>query len=370
MENVIVIGGGLGGLVSAISLARKGVPVTLIEKKRYPFHKVCGEYVSNEVLPFLQSLGVNPLGLQPARITRFQLTSPSGRSLNAPLDLGGFGVSRYAFDDYLYQIALKEGVSFRLQTFVEDFTFADDQFTVRLSDGTSLQSKALIGAYGKRANLDRQLERPFFKVRSPYIGVKHHLRLDFPPDLIALHNFKDGYAGIVAIEDGRFCLCYLTTRQNLKACGSIPEMEQRLLARNPFLKQAYAQAEFLYPQPEVINEISFAPKACVEDHVLMCGDAAGLITPLCGNGMAMAIHSAKLLSTHLLPYLQGQGSRNQLEAAYRQEWQRHFARRLQAGRVVQKVFGRPVLSEIAVGLFRRVPAGVQALMRLTHGDPF
>lgn len=357
-------------MVTAISLAREGAPVTVVEKKSYPFHKVCGEYVSNEVLPFLQWIGADPLVLAPARITRFQLTSPAGRSLSAPLDLGGFGVSRYALDHYLFQVASGLGVEFRLNTTVDAFAFADDAFSLSLSDGTSLAGPVVVGAFGKRANLDRQLDRPFFRNRSPYVGVKYHFRSEFPRDLIALHNFKDGYAGVVAIEDGCCNLCYLTTRQNLKTYGSIPEMEAQLLSRNPFLWQLFLEADFVSPQPEVINEISFAAKSCVEDHMLLCGDAAGMITPLCGNGMAMAIHSAKLLSDHLLPFLRGQKNRAMLEEGYRQDWQRHFSRRLRVGRAVQRMFGRPVLSEVAVGLLRSFPAGVQALMRQTHGQPF
>jgi menaquinone-9 beta-reductase len=370
LKKIIIIGGGLGGLVSAISLVREGVPVTLVEKKNYPFHRVCGEYISNEVMPFLQWIEADPAILQPARITRFQLTSPSGQSLSAQLDLGGFGVSRYALDQFLYQKAQALGVDFRLNTTVENVTFADEAFSVSLSDGSSLVSQVVVGAYGKRANLDRQLNRPFFRTRSPYMGVKYHFRSDFPRDLIALHNFENGYAGVVAIENGCYNLCYLTTRQNLKSAGSIPEMEAQILSQNPFLRQLFREAEFVHPQPEVINEISFASKTCVEDHLLLCGDAAGMITPLCGNGMAMAIHSAKVLSGHLLPFLRGQVNRAQLEEGYRQDWQRHFARRLKVGRTVQGLFGRPVLSDVAVRLFRPWPGAVQALMRQTHGQPF
>ena len=65
-----MVGGGLAGLISAIGLAEKGIGVTLIEKKSYPFHRVCGEYISNEVLPYLQSLNINVFELQPSRISR------------------------------------------------------------------------------------------------------------------------------------------------------------------------------------------------------------------------------------------------------------------------------------------------------------
>jgi flavin-dependent dehydrogenase len=371
--DVLIIGGGLGGLTAALDLRRRGHTVTLVERKRYPFHKVCGEYVSNEVRPYLRRLGADPAVLAPAAISRFQLSSPAGRTLTAPLDLGGFGVSRYTLDYFLFQQAQARGVEFHQQSTVTDVVFDEkaNQHRVTLADGRELTARVVLGAYGKRASLDRQLQRDFFQRRSPYLGVKYHLRLpDFPRNLIALHNFADGYAGISAIEDDKLCFCYLTTRQNLKAHSTIPQLEAAVLARNPHLARILGTAEFLYPQPEVINEISFAPKSCVENHVLLCGDAAGLITPLCGNGMAMAIHGAEIVSRHLHEFLGGRTSRAQLEAAYRREWQHEFGPRLRIGRVVQGLFGRPILSEAAVGGLRFLPAVVRGLMRHTHGTEF
>ena len=76
MKKVIVIGGGLGGLISSILLVRGGYHVTLIEEKKYPFHRVCGEYISNEVIPFLKRNGLYPGELSPCSISKFHLTSP------------------------------------------------------------------------------------------------------------------------------------------------------------------------------------------------------------------------------------------------------------------------------------------------------
>ncbi|KAA3439908.1 NAD(P)/FAD-dependent oxidoreductase [Rufibacter hautae] len=369
-RKVIVIGGGLAGLVNALQLSGQGVEVTLVEKKRFPFHKVCGEYISNEVLPFLQRLGVDVEGLKPAHLTHFMLSSPTGRTLQTPLDLGGFGVSRYTLDYHLFQLAQRQGVIFRQQVSATDVAFDGHEFTVTLSSGEQLQVPVVIGAYGKRSALDRRLNRSFFEERSPYLAVKYHLRTQFPKHVIALHNFADGYAGVSAIEEDRYCFCYLTTRHNLKKHGTIAQMEAQELSKNPWLRDLLQNSEFLYPQPEVINEISFAPKACLEDHVLMSGDAAGLITPLCGNGMAMAIHSAKLLSEQVLLFLNGQQTRTQLENIYSKAWQRQFGARLQTGRLVQRLFGRPVLSELAVTSLKYLPGAVGAIMRRTHGKPF
>ena len=371
--DVLLIGGGLAGLAAALDLAQRGHRVAVVERKQYPFHKVCGEYVSNEVLPYLRRLGADPAGLQPAAISQFMVSSPGGRLLTAPLDLGGFGVSRYVLDDFLYRLAVARGVTFYLKNTVTDVAFeaAADQHRVALADGRTLQARVVLGTYGKRAALDRQLQRSFFAQRSPYLGVKYHLRLPgFPRDVIALHNFADGYAGISAIEEDKLCFCYLTTRQNLKRHGTIPALEQAVLARNPHLRDILAGAEVLYPQPEVINEISFAPKQPVEQRVLMVGDAAGLITPLCGNGMAMALHGAALAATAAHDFLTAKTTRAAMETAYTRAWHAQFGARLRVGRAVQQLFGGPVLSELVVGGLRHWPGAVRALMRRTHGQAF
>ncbi len=367
---VVIVGGGLAGLTAAIRLAQAGLQVTLIEKKTYPYHKVCGEYVSNEVLPYLQALGADMAELQPARINRFRLSAPSGYTLETNLDLGGFGISRYTLDHYLYQLAVKNGVNFILNTAVQQVVFENNEFILSLNDGRQLKAEVVLGAYGKRANLDRQLARRFFSRRSPYIGVKYHVKYSQEKDVIALHNFKDGYAGISAVENDTYCFCYLTTRANLKRHGSIPAMEQAILYKNPHLRDIFTEAEFVYSQPEVINEISFATKTCVDNHLLMCGDAAGMITPLCGNGMAMAIHSGKLAAEQTIAYFSQGRNRQQLEANYSNAWQKQFGTRLQVGRTVQHLFGHPVLSELTVKVLKHLPVAVKAIMRQTHGAPF
>jgi menaquinone-9 beta-reductase len=372
MQDVLIVGGGLAGLVSALELARAGFGVTLVERKTYPFQKVCGEYVSNEVRPYVESLGVDLNALGAARITQFQLSSPSGRTLTSPLDLGGFGISRYVLDYELYQLGQAAGVRFVLGKQVEQVAFANDSFTVALNDGQTLTARLVIGAFGKRSKLDKALNRAFMAQPSPYVGVKYHIApgtqsRPFPNDLIVLHNFRDGYCGMSAVEDGRYCLCYLTTRANLREFGNIPDMERAVLWRNPHLREVFETWQFLYDKPEVINEISFAPKRAIEDHILMAGDSAGLITPLCGNGMAMAIHGAKLVSELSAQFLQNKLSRPDLERLYEARWRTLFARRLWVGRIVQRLFGNERLSELAVTAFGAVKPALRGIMRQTHG---
>lgn len=370
-KHVIVIGGGLAGLVASLHLAREGIACTVLEKSRYPVHRVCGEYVSREVVPYLTRLNAYPAELLPAQIDRFLLTSTSGDSAEMPLDLGGFGISRYAFDHYLFQLAKAQGVAFRLETEALTIRFQDDTFQVDTPSGT-LDANVVIAAHGKRSRLDKELQRDFISRHSPYVGVKYHIRLPgLPKDLIALHNFRNGYCGISHVEGNTINLCYLTHRDNVRAHGNLKEMEEAILFQNPFLKEIFTQAEFIFEKPEAINEISFETKGPLEGHVLMCGDAAGMITPLCGNGMALAIHSAKLAAEKVTRFCKEPGyTRQLLEKDYEAAWRGEFAFRLWAGRNIQRLFGGDGASRLAVRLAGHVKPVARRLMRLTHGNPF
>ncbi len=369
MKKVVVVGGGLAGLISAYILAGKNVPVVLIEKKEYPFHRVCGEYISNETVPFLKSHDLFPTEFEPPHIDQLQLTSVSGREAVIPLDLGGFGISRYAFDHFLYNRCVQAGVQCYINTEVEAIQFQSNQFEVKTNRQTH-SADVVIGSFGKRTKLDAQMQRGFLKKRSPYVGVKYHIRTEHPPNRISLHNFKDGYCGISNVEDGKSTLCYLTHRDNVKRFGNLPEMERQILYRNPYLKKLFTESEFLWERPEVINEISFATKAPVENHLLMCGDAAGMITPLCGNGMAIAIHAAKIVSDAVADFCEEKILRETMEATYHQQWNEHFATRLWAGRQIQQLFGSEWTSNLAVDLARYVKPVANYLVKSTHGQPF
>lgn len=371
--NIAIIGGGVAGLVNAIALSKAGFEVTLIERKKYPFNRVCGEYVSNEVLPFFNRLGIYPSQLGAAHITNLKVTSVNGNFLSQQLDLGGFGYSRYKLDDLLYQKALECGTKFILETKVSEVFFKDERFYIALADKQPIKADLVIGSFGKRSNIDQKLNRNFFYQRSPYLGIKYHIKTQFPKNLIQLDNFAGGYCGISKIEDDLYCLCYLTQNNQLKKHGSIPEMEKMVLHKNPHLKYIFANSDFVWPRPETINEISFEPKTTIDNHIIMSGDSAGMITPLCGNGMAIAIHTASLLSQCIIKHTaEGINATNRanLEKEYNHLWQQNFAKRLFIGRSLQSLFGNNIVSNLAVGMLSHLPFVSNYLIGKTHGKGF
>ncbi len=372
--DVAVVGGGLAGLSLSILCSRAGYTTILFEKEVYPFHKVCGEYISFESWNFITDLGLDLAALDLPVIKKLIVSSPVGQTISADLDLGGFGISRYYLDNELKKLAEENGVVVCDGTKVDDVVFNENTFTVSFKQQT-ITSKIVVGSFGKRSNLDVKWKRIFALKKhgklNNYLGIKHHIRTKFPADTIALHNFKDGYCGISRIEKDQYCVCYLTKAENLKqANNSIPEMEKIILSKNPFLKEIFAHSEFLFNKPVTISQISFDKKQPVENHILMLGDAAGMIAPLSGNGMSMAMHSSKIAFQKMDLFLKKKISRPDMEQEYNHHWNRLFSKRLKRGRWIQRLFGHEFLTNIFIRFIRHFPFIIKSLIRSTHGKDF
>ncbi len=368
--DIIIVGGGLAGLTAAIQLSLGQYAVLVIEKKPYPHHKVCGEYVSNEVVPYLESLGVDLNSAGIVHIDTLQMSTHSGNSITTKLPLGGFGISRYTFDNLLYDRAVKAGVEFIFEA-VSSINYRDEVFRVHTASKKFTCSIA-IGAYGKRSGLDKKLNREFIQQKSPWLGVKCHYEYEnFSDNLVALHNFKGGYGGLSKTEDGSVNFCYLANFENFKKFNSIEDFNQHVVAHNPYLNDFLRDANPKFKKPLSIAQISFEKKEAVENHVLMCGDSAGLIHPLCGNGMAMAIHSAKIVSNCITDYFKSSNhdDRIKLEHTYRVLWKKEFERRLRMGRYIQSLLMNDTVSELAFRTIAKSEKMLQLIIKRTHGSP-
>ncbi|RYZ49799.1 MAG: NAD(P)/FAD-dependent oxidoreductase [Chitinophagaceae bacterium] len=372
--DIAIVGGGLAGLAASIQLKRLGYSVILFEKDSFPHHKVCGEYVSLESKDFLMALGLPVNELHLPIIDTLLLTAPNGKVLTTKLPLGGMGISRYLLDSSLASIAQQAGVVVSEKTKIDDVKSIDNYFSIVVSN-KQITAKICCGAFGKRSNLDIKWNRDFVHRQNNrlnnYVGVKYHVRTNWKENVIGLHNFKNGYCGISKIEDDKYCLCYMTRAENLKASGnSITQMEEKVLYQNPHLKTIFQQSEILQHFPVTISQISFSQKEKVERNMLMLGDAAGMITPLCGNGMSIALHTSKIAAELIHLFMQGKLSTDDLLKHYQQHWQQNFASRLKTGRILQSFFGSNSLSNLLVSMFVIFPSLAKPLIRLTHGKPF
>jgi len=365
-HDVIIIGGGLAGLSSAIHLSKNKLRVLVIEKNTYPKHKVCGEYISNEVLPYLDFLGIDVFKLGAKKINHFEMSTPKNKQVKAKLALGGFGISRYCLDFELANRAIANSATI-IQDTVEDVFFKEDKFIVKTKNN-NYTSKIVIGAYGKRAHLDVKLKRRFIKNQSPYLAVKMHLKGVFPEHLVALHNFKGGYCGVSKVEDNSINVCYITNYKVFKKYKDIEEFQQKVIFKNNALKTIFENATPVFESPLTISQISFKTKQLIENHILMCGDTAGMVHPLCGNGMSMAIRSAQMASILIIQYFNGKiKTRETLEKQYLREWNTEFKSRLATGHIVANVFSNNILAEVLMQIVKWIPGILPQIIKQTHG---
>lgn len=365
---VIIVGGGLAGLTAGIHLSALGYQVIIFEKNAYPKHKVCGEYISNEVIPYLNSLQIHFEELHPTTITKLNFSTSSGKNIGTTLPLGGFGISRYALDDFMFKKAVSNGCKI-IQETVDAIVFDKNVFTVTSAEGTAFHSKIVLGAFGKRSAVDQKMQRDFIKHKSPWLAVKAHYKGSFPDDVVGLHNFKGGYCGVSKVENDLINVCYLADYETFKNYKNLEEYQEKIVAKNPNLKALFDTATLVSEKPLTISQISFAEKHAVDNHVLMIGDTAGLIHPLCGNGMAMAIHSAKIASELVTEYLRDELSRTALEEKYTEQWNYTFRKRLRTGRWIAALLQNPKLSEAALRILTVFPFLLPIIINKTHGKP-
>lgn len=369
--DAIIIGAGLAGCSTAIQLAQQGHRVLLLEQQRYPTHKLCGEFLSVEVISIFERLGildaVRSAGAVPIR--HASVTTCTGQSFHSDLPGTALGLSRYQLDLILMQRAEAVGAICKDGTAVTAISGNLQQgFTVATRQDT-FTARMVIGAYGKRSGLDRSLTRPFVQRPSPFVAFKAHYTGIELPSVVELHAFPGGYCGLSQIEAGRVNVCWIGHDQRMQAAAGSGERNS-VLFQNPTLAERLEAMECISSASQSLSQITFELKGKFDQDVWMIGDTAGMIAPLCGDGMAMALRSAELAVPMASAFLQGTLEIEILKHQYMSAWNNEFRTRLQLGRLMHYGFIYPTVARVGVQLCHQIPALGNALIRATRGASY
>ncbi len=302
-DEILILGGGVAGCAAAISLARKGTSVTLIERERTPRHKVCGEFLSGEALDDLHALGIDEESLGAVPIGNVRLAA-AHRAAEAHLPFPAASLTRKALDTALIAEAVAAGVRVECGRSVQALSrTSGDAWQATLDDGTTREAPTVFLATGKHDL--RGHTRPEDPAR--WVAFKMYFRLA-PAQAAELAGaselmlYPGGYGGIQPVEDGIANLCCVVQRRYLaRAGGRWESFLEKIKQDCPHLAMRIAGAEPLLDKPIAITHIPYGYiRRTTEDGLYCIGDQAAVIPSFTGDGISIALHTARCASTAYL----------------------------------------------------------------------
>jgi flavin-dependent dehydrogenase len=365
MYDVIVVGGGPAGTSAAIMCARAKARVLLLERGRFPRHKVCGEFVSSESLDLLVDL------LVPSRASLLagavRITSArvylDGRILQAPVAPPAASVARLDLDAALWDSAEQCGVDNRQQVTVQEIA-GSGPFIVRSSAG-EFESRALINASGRWSNLNPP-SQDTANSSTKWIGLKGHFSEPSPPASVDLYFFKGGYCGVQPVGvssepsgSGRVNACAMVRADVASTLAEVFRCAPALQKRSQRWK---AMSDPVSTSPLVFRE----PQSRQGD-VLMVGDAAAFVDPFVGDGISLALRSGTLAGQCLIPFFAGSISLAEAARDYCSFYGRRLAPVFRSSSKIRRMLTWPRAVRAPVLFFlAKTPAATRYLIRKTR----
>lgn len=339
----------------------------LVEEKKFPRAKLCGEFISPECLTHFKRLGVmdQMRAAGGASLSETVFYSRRGNSLAVPSEwfksgTNALGLSRSEMDHQLLKRAKSVGVAVLEEAHASLLVRQGEEvcgIRVKTGDLTrDYEALVTIDATGRTRALARHLDRPRANRRKnikPLVAFKAHLEnARVAEGACEIYFYERGYGGLSGVEGGVSNLCFIVAANDVRRCGSDPERVLRsIVMKNSRAAYTLADARALSPWLSVSLE-SFGRRTLVPARGLITvGDAAAFIDPFTGSGMLMALESGEVAAeaiTRQLPLLrQGTGFES-LANGYKVEYSRRFQSRLRISGLLRRAAFVPHLDEAAI----------------------
>lgn len=394
----MIIGGGPAGSTAALYLSRAGFKTCLIEKKKFPREVLCGEFLSGEVSYLLQDLNLFEkfLSLNPVKISGFRYVVNNSET-SSDISFPAYAVKRSIFDEFLLNCALDSGTIIHQPAEVIEVRKEENKFSLNIivngKRNLLITADIVIAAYGKQNLLDKKLKRDFAaganleNNKVSFNGIKFYLDRNyfrnFPEDEIRIYADENIYCGLNPVNKKEITLCFLEKRHN----GDEPVRIKikNLLQRNKKFGSLFWKSSFRNPVDISSGEkkfeehlfeltvigtgnIYFGKKKAVENGIFFIGDAAGMIAPLTGDGIGMAMDSARILSALIIQQKKDRYSREFLEEKYLTEWNNSFLKRIKVASFIQQAILNKFYRRLSFKLVQRFPMLISQIIKSTRSS--
>jgi geranylgeranyl reductase family protein len=342
--DLVVVGAGPAGTAAATTAARRGLRVALCDRARFPRDKTCGDGLTTHALRLLEQLGLERTALTACGyvpVHECVVVSPSGRRVHLPLpddgDHAGV-VARAGLDAALVALARDAGVELHEGDALEDLVVSASGVKVRLAGGRTFDARHLLGADGHWSTVRRLLHPDAPRDLGTWHAVRQYfddvddarLWVLFAPDLLP------GYAWVFPMPDGGANVGFGVLREG-RAGRDLKALWPDLLARPVLQDVLGARAKPREPVRAWPIPTEYSRARLADGPVLYAGDAAAVVDPMTGEGIAQALETGILAASCIA---RG-GDADAVARRYRGEVDRALGRDLRFAAQLQRILRAP-----------------------------
>jgi len=355
--DVAVVGAGPAGTSAAITAARLGAKVVLLESVEFPRHKVCGEFVSSESLDILRDLlrgaaGADELFQSAPTIDQTRLFL-AGRVVTARVTPSALSIPRYDLDNCLWHAAKQAGVESRSSCEVRAI-HGTGPFRLETAAG-KVSTRTVVVAAGRWSKFMSPSALPS---GPKWIGIKAHYREQPPACSTDLYFFDHGYCGVQPVAGDAVNACAMVRSDRATSLEEVfalhPALAERSRNWQPIM-EAVTTAPLLH-----------LPAHPIRDNMTFVGDAAAFIDPFVGDGISIALRSGRLAARCLRSFLVGAGSLSSGVTAYGGEYMQQFVPLITAASQIRSVLSWPAAARMFAFELLRVPGVMPYIVRRTR----
>jgi flavin-dependent dehydrogenase len=324
--DLIVAGGGPAGSACAITAARKGARVLLVEKSCFPRHKVCGEFVSSESLRLLAALLEGDLFQALPQIASARIFL-DGKMFAVPVSPPARSIPRFNLDSALLTAAKNCGVNIRQESTVTNVN-AGETFKVELGSHT-VTARAVVNATGRWS----QLTRFDAAGGKKWVGLKAHFTEWQPAPSVDLYFFASGYCGVQPVDENVINVCAMVRADAATSLDEVFALQPELWRRSRGWEQRFATI--------TTSGLYFRKPETSDRGMLLAGDSAGFVDPFVGDGISLALQSGALAAQNLLPFLAGRSSLTDVHRQYGRAYRERLAPAFRNAARIRRLLSAP-----------------------------